>query len=173
MGDARPARCRMHTPDCAACLLSLRTWAQQRGLPAPQLDPAHEGWLLAEHARYAHRAMRLLRRVEAMEAERQSMPDVAEEPAQSSRSAEAATAAAAIGVATNTGEDRPARKRQRKKDKGFLAPGRGTAEAGMSSSERAVAHHLREALGVMDSTCPSLEELQARLPEVLNSLHAG
>lgn len=66
----RPACCAMHAPLQAACLLSLRAWTRRHAeqLAEPLIDPEHEAWMVAEHARAAHKALRVLRRAEAVDA---------------------------------------------------------------------------------------------------------
>ena len=63
------------------------------------------------------------------------------------------------------------RRRKRRKNKGFLAPGGAGDEWAMGLAECLAAAELRERLGVPAGECPSLEQLQRRLPELLSALH--
>ena len=63
------------------------------------------------------------------------------------------------------------RRRKRRKNKGFLAPGGAGDEWAMGLAECRAAAELRERLGVPAGECPSLEQLQRRLPELLSALH--
>ena len=189
-----PACCAMHAPRDAACLLTLQSWAQRRAiscvpqLPVPRIDAAHLEWLYCEHVRYAHKALRTLRRVEA----EQSVcpPAVAPSSVSATQGGEKAAADASVvldasiatvgAVASNS--PAPARKNNKRKDKGFLAP---TNAAGgeahpsqarptpMSDAERRVVMELRKALGIEPGTCPSIEEVQAKRSEVLAVLHGA
>ena len=63
------------------------------------------------------------------------------------------------------------RRRKRRKNKGFLAPGGAGDEWAIGLAECRAAAELRERLGVPAGECPSLEQLQRRLPELLSALH--
>jgi SAM-dependent methyltransferase len=63
------------------------------------------------------------------------------------------------------------RRRKRRKNKGFLAPGGAGDEWAMGLAECRAAAELRERLRVPAGECPSLEQLQRQLPELLSALH--
>ena len=134
-------------------------------LPDPLIDAEHEAWVVAEHARAAHKLLRVLRRVEALEA--------------STSLAGSSTAAADVGLAqadtthTDVVRAEAPKRRKRCKDRGFLAPV-GHGEPGVppiSDADRHVANRLRAALGVLPGACPSLEEVNAQMNAVLATLH--
>ena len=134
-------------------------------LPDPLIDAEHEAWVVAEHARAAHKLLRVLRRVEALEA--------------STSLAGSSTAAADVGLAqadtthTDVVRAEAPKRRKRCKDRGFLAPV-GHGEPGVppiSDADRHVANRLRAALGVLPGACPSLEDVNAQMDAVLAVLH--
>lgn len=166
------ALCAMHAPFDAACLLSLREWAAREGLPSPRIEPAHEAWLTAEHARAAHRMLRRLRRAEAM-----ALPSTssgAEGPADAASSGvtcapSCATAAEGPTHGANAGP-KPGPARRKRKDKGMLAPsGEGAPPC---AAELTAARALRAKLGIAEGQSLELRVLQERIAEVLDALHS-
>jgi SAM-dependent methyltransferase len=185
-GCGEPAICGMHAPLQAPCLLTLQQWVRGRSpasLPLPVMPADHVAWLELEHVRLAHKLLRYLRRVEAQEdRDRVRAVEPTDTPSElpagdgdAPCTPSANCGASGLAVAGHGGPSLVGGRKKRRKDKGWLAPGADLSGMGaaMSVAEREVASRLRVQLGIAPGDCPTLDELQARQPEVLRVLHGA